>query len=197
MGKLILIFGPSGSGKGILVAHVRATFPQLIFPTSWTTRPPRPGEESGESQSGKKYRFVSKNEFTKHAAEEGFLEWAEYSGHYYGTPKDEVEEAIQRGHTVLQELEIQGIRQLREHFSGSLVTIFIDAGSWDELKRRILLRAPMTPEELEARRRRYEQEIAFKHEANYVVENREGRLEEAKRALVDTIQSILKDNLSS
>lgn len=191
-GKLILVVGPSGSGKGTLVAHLRAAFPSFVFPVSWTTRPPRPGEEAGISPSGKKYRFVTEEEFKEHVAEGGFAEWASYGGNLYGTPSSELLEPLTAGRTVLQELEIQGVAQLSAKIPASrCVVIFIDAGSWDELKKRILDRGAMSEADLEKRRVRYEEENSFKPLAQYVVENPYGKLEDTKRRLEELIRSLL------
>lgn len=191
-GKLILIVGPSGSGKGTLLAHVRETFPTLVFPTTWTTRTPRPGEEAGTAGSGKKYRFVSEEEFKTHVAEGGFIEWARYGSNSYGTPLSEVVEPLSRGEDVVQELEMQGVEQLRAKIpEDQLVVIFIDAGSWDELKRRILDRGEMSEDELEKRRMRFEEEQVFKATANYIIQNPFGKVEEAKKELENLIRSLL------
>ena len=190
-GKLILIAGPSGSGKGTLVAYLRQQFPDLFFPTSWTTRAPRPGEEDGTSGSGKRYHFVNEQEFAAHAAAGGFLEWARYGGNSYGTPAAEVDEALKASRIVAQELEIQGVEQLQARIpKEQRIIIFIDAGSWDELKKRILSRGEMSEDELEKRRLRFEEEQAFKPQADFVVENPHGRVEEAEARLSEIIRSV-------
>ena len=194
-GKLILVVGPSGSGKGTLMAHIRNTFPHIPSPTTWTTRAPRPGEENG--QSGKKYHFVSQEEFSNNIETGGFIEWAEYGGNRYGTPLAEVMNPLSRGETVLQELEIQGVEQLRQRIpKEQLAVIFIDAGSWDELRRRILARGPMDEEELEKRRVRYEHEQTFAATADFIIKNPFGKVEDAKREIEKTIRVLSARSVS-
>ncbi|MDE1925033.1 MAG: guanylate kinase [Patescibacteria group bacterium] len=188
-GKLILIVGPSGSGKGTLVAFLREQYPELVFPISCTTRVPRPGEENG---SGKKYHHLSKEAFAQDIAEGKFLEWAQYGENYYGTPKAEVMDALAAGKNILHELEMQGAEQLRAKVPHEqLVIIFIDAGPWEELKRRIIERGHMQDEELQKREARYIKEITFKQEADFIIDNRNGKLDEAKARLKEIVNSVL------
>ena len=193
-GTLILIVGLPGSGKGTLINHLRAAFPGIVFPASWTTRLPRRGERDGEV-----YHFVSDAEFARAAARGEFLEWISIdTGHKYGTRKDAVLAPLQEGKTVIREVETAGARALRTLLSKEkIVTVFINTDSWNVLEARMLERAPMASEELTERRKRYERELAFRGEADYAVENQEGKLEETKRRLTDIIQSVLQDHLSS
>ncbi len=191
-GKLILLVGPSGSGKGALLAHIKAEFPQLFFPVSWTTRKPRAGEEEGISHSGKAYHFVTREEFEAKIDGGGFLEWAQYGENLYGTPEDEIRRALKEGKYILQELEIQGARQLRQKIpADSLYIIFVDAGSWDELRGRILERSEMSEEELRLREERFKEETEFVPEAHVTVYNKQGKLDEAKEHISKIIKSLL------
>ncbi len=185
-GRFILVIGPSGSGKSALLAHLHEQIPSLIFPRSCTTRVPRPGEVEGE-----KYFFISKAEFEKREAAGEFLEWASYGGNYYGTLKAEILPALERGEVVVREVEVQGARQIQALIpSDDLRMIFIDAGSWEELEQRIRARAPITEVELLARRKRYEDETAFKAQATVVVHNPNGGLEQAKKDFVAAVQKL-------
>lgn len=185
-GIFIAIFGPSGSGKGDLIAHIRRNFTKIVFPVSCTTRTARPGEIDGEV-----YHFVSEAEFEAHKENGDFLEWASFGGARYGTLKGEVLPALEAGKVVLRELDAQGIEQIRTLIpQENLVVIFIDAGSWSDLSTRIRARAPMSDEELEKRQMRYREEKDYGASADYVVHNFEGKLEEAKQelsALVSTL----------
>jgi guanylate kinase len=183
-GKLILVVGPTGSGKGTLLSYLRETEgTSYVFPISCTTRTPRPGEKEGET-----YYFLTKEEFEKREAAGEFLEWAAYGSNYYGTLKSEILPYIEQGITVIRELEVQGARQIQTLLSNDdLQIIFIDAGEWADLERRILARASMTEAELLARRKRYEDELTFKGEAARVVANPDGGLEQAK---IDFIQAV-------
>jgi guanylate kinase len=105
------------------------------------------------------YKFLSEEEFKQWIDEGKFLEWAEYSGNYYGTLRAEVEAALAEGKTLLKEMEVQGVRQIRETLpKEQLLTVFISAGSWDALEARIRARAPISDEEVALRRKRYDYE---------------------------------------
>lgn len=187
-GKLILIVGPTGSGKGTLIKDALATRKDLVLPVSATTRTPRPGEVDGVT-----YRFMERSAFEKLAQEGGFVEWAEYGGNLYGTLVSDIEPQLAEGKLVIHEIEVQGARQLLALFPKDAVSIFIDAGSWEELEKRIRARAPITDEEIEKRRKRYDDELSFKPEATYVLENREGMLEEAKASfgrILDALSAV-------
>jgi guanylate kinase len=185
-GKFILVFGPTGSGKSVLLSYIRTNHPELVYPISYTTRAKRPGHENSS------YRFVSVEEFNRLKEEGAMLEWAQFGDNYYATPKDEVEAGLAGGKVLFKEMELQGVQQTREIISSEeLIIIYIDAGSWDDLSRRVLARAPITDEELAKRKSRYEEEVEFKGIASYVVENRDGKLNEAKAELTRIIKSIL------
>ena len=187
-GKFILVIGPSGSGKGSLIQHIKPLFPGLIYPKSCTTRAMREGEKSGVS-----YYFLSQEDFEDRIARDEFLEWAEYGGNYYGTLNVEVLPALEQGKIALKELEVQGVRQIREKIPrDELVIIFIHAGTWEEMEARIKARAPMPEAELEKRKSRYEDEISFMSEADYVIQNPLGKLEDARKEFESVIRSIIE-----
>lgn len=188
-GKFIVIFGPSGSGKGELIAHIRKTFPDMVFARSDATRAMRPGERDGEV-----YHFVRSEAFDAKAKEDGFLEWAEYGGNRYGTPKSEVIPFLEAGKTVLKEMDVQGVRQVRAALPREQVAvIFISAGPWEGLERRIRARAPITDEELMKRKERYEDESSYASEADFIVENLEGKLDEAKARIEAILQGVISE----
>lgn len=186
-GKLVIVFAPSGSGKGTLIEHVKNHFRnKVVFPVSYTTRAIRPGEQDGDV-----YHFVSKEDFKEKINGEFFLEWAEYSGNLYGTPRDEITEHIEAGDLVLREVEIQGANSISRLMpKEDLISIYIDAGSWEDLRRRIEARAPLSEEELELRRRRFEKEILFKDEADFVISNKDGELESAQKRIIEIIENL-------
>ena len=185
-GKFILVIGPSGSGKGTLINHIRPLFPSLVYPKSCTTRARRGGD------SDRNYYFLTPDEFTKRVERGDFLEWAEYGGNRYGTLRSEVEPLLAEGKTALKELEVQGARQVREKIpADELVIIFVNAGSWDEMEKRIRERADMPEAELMKRKARYEDEMNFMKEADHVIENPMGAVETAKRRLEEVIRSLL------
>lgn len=186
-GHLILIMAPSGSGKGLLINHIKQTVPDVHFAISCTTRDPRPGERDGEA-----YYFISKDEFTQRIKDDQFLEWAEFSGNCYGTLKSEILDPLRAGKIVLREVELQGILAIRELIPDEHRTIvYIDAGPWEILERRIIARAPMSDEHLRLREERYLEESKWKAFADVVIENNEGRLDDAKKELQKFIEQRL------
>ncbi len=186
-GKLVLVVGTSGSGKGVLLKRAKELHSEIVFPVSCTTRAVRPGETEGET-----YYFVTKEEFDHKISEGEFLEWAEYGGNKYGTLKSEIIPGLEEGKLVLREVEVQGARHIRECIPvENLTIVYIYAGPWPDLERRIRERAPISDEELEARKLRYEDEQSFKSEATFVVENPDGKFKEADEAFEEIISSLL------
>lgn len=186
-GKLILVVGPTGSGKGTLLKHLQEVHPELTYPVACTTRAMRPGD-----QEGREYFFITKEEFERRIAAGAFLEWAQYGGNYYGSPKDGVLPKLAEGKVVVDELEVQGARQVKAAVPGDqLAIIFIDAGPWSDMEHRVRSRAPISEEELQKRKDRYEDEVSFKSEATHVVNNPEGEVEQAKRDFTEVIESLL------
>lgn len=131
LGRLIVLTGPSGVGKGTLMRSLLERHPELYYSVSVTTRSPRPGEIDG-----KNYYFISRNKFEQLVAEGEFLEWAEFAGNYYGTPREGVLNQIRAGKTVVLEIELEGARQIRASFPSAL-SIFILPPSFEELEQRI------------------------------------------------------------
>jgi guanylate kinase len=134
-GKLIVITGPSGVGKGTLLAQLRQQHPELFFSISATTRAPRPGEVEGQS-----YYFVSHEQFQNMIAAGELLEWAEFAGNCYGTPRQAVTAQIAKGKVVILEIELQGARQVRQTYPQAL-QVFILPPSFAELEQRLRQRA--------------------------------------------------------
>jgi len=189
-GKLILVVGVPGAGKSTLIRYAHEMFPELGAPLSWTTRPMRPGELEGET-----YHFATDEEFTQGVAEGKFLEWVTIdNGRRYGTLKADVVPALEAGEYLLDEIEPIGARNLRALLTDLVVTVFITAGSWESMAQRIRTRAPMTDEEFGKRKERYERELAFEKEADYVITNADGKLEEAKAAFQSVIAKIIENS---
>lgn len=152
-GRLIVLTGPSGVGKGTLLRSLLARHPQLYFSVSATTRSPRPGEIEG-----KHYYFVSREQFEQMVAAGELLEWAEYAGNYYGTPLRPVEERIELGQWVILEIELLGARQIQQTFPSAL-SIFILPPSATELERRLRGRGQDSEEAIARRLERAQQEL--------------------------------------
>ncbi len=174
-GKLFLILGPSGSGKGTVLRYLREKYPNAVFPLSCTTRQPREGEKEGEV-----YLFVSKSEFKERIAHGDFLEYAIVHGdNYYGTLKESIMKPLQEGKIVIREVDVQGLRSIRELMpDNQLISIFLTVDSWDTLKKRIIARAEISSEELERRRQSFLLEMEWADEVDYVVVNQDGKIED-------------------
>lgn len=174
-GKLFLILGPSGSGKGTVINYLRKEFPQAVFPLSCTTRPPRPGESDGEV-----YHFLTKDEFQKKIDAGEFLEWAVvHHDNFYGTLKQPIIDALAAGKIVIREVDMQGVESIRKILpADQVVAIFITAPSWENLKHRILGRSKIQAEELEQREKSFEREMEFSKECDFVVMSEEGKIQD-------------------
>lgn len=144
-GRLTVLSGPSGVGKSTVVAHLRARHPEIWLSVSATTRAPRPGEVDGET-----YRFVTAAEFATMVARGEFLEWAEFAGHAYGTPRAPVEEHLAAGVPVILEIELSGARQVRASQPDALF-VFLAPPSWEVLVERLTERGTEPPEVIERR----------------------------------------------
>jgi guanylate kinase len=164
-GRLFVITGPSGVGKGTLIRRLLERMPQLELSVSATTRPPRPGE-----QDGVEYHFESEEEFDRMARDGELLEHATYSGHRYGTPRAEVEPRLASGSSVVLEIEVQGARQVREAMPEA-IQVFIAPPSPDALRERLEGRATDRPEEIDRRLSAAEEELAARSEFGHVVVN--------------------------
>ncbi|MFF6981790.1 guanylate kinase [Streptomyces sp. NPDC008343] len=138
--RLTVLSGPSGVGKSTVVAHMRKEHPEVWLSVSATTRKPRPGE-----QHGVHYFFVTDEEMDKLIANGELLEWAEFAGNRYGTPRAAVLERLEAGEPVLLEIDLQGARQVRESMADAQL-VFLAPPSWEELVRRLTGRGTEPPE---------------------------------------------------
>jgi guanylate kinase len=129
--RLTVLSGPSGVGKSTVVARLRATHPEIWQSVSLTTRSPRPGEVDGIQ-----YVFCDDARFDAAVASGELLEWAEFAGHRYGTPRAPVMERLERQEPVLLEIELEGARQVRREMPDALL-VFLAPPSWEVLARRL------------------------------------------------------------
>ncbi|MTF38732.1 guanylate kinase [Cyanobacterium aponinum UTEX 3222] len=164
-GKLIVITGPSGVGKGTIVKQLLAKHSQIFISTSATTRKPREGEIHGQD-----YFFLSQDEFKQMIDNSQLLEWAEYNGNYYGTPKQPVIEQIEQGKIVILEIEVLGARQVKETFPDAL-RIFILPPSEAELERRLRGRGTDSESAIIKRLEKAKFELSTCNEFDYQVIN--------------------------
>lgn len=165
VGKLIILTGPSGVGKGTLMRSLLQRHPELHYSVSVTTRSPRPGEIDG-----KDYYFVSRREFEQLVAAGELLEWAEFAGNYYGTPREAVINQVRSGKCVVLEIELKGARQIRASYP-SAFSIFILPPSMNELEKRIRGRAQDSEEAIARRLHRAEEEISAADEFDLKIVN--------------------------
>lgn len=163
-GMLLIISGPSGSGKGTVVNKIRRN-ENISVSISATTRIPRPGEVDGVN-----YLFRTREEFLEMVRNDELLEHAQFVGNLYGTPKNYVEEQIDKGRTVVLEIEVNGALQVKEKFPSS-VLLFLLPPTYEDLKTRLINRATETMETIEERLRRAVEEIKLISKYDYLVIN--------------------------
>jgi guanylate kinase len=163
--RLTVLSGPSGVGKGTVIAEVRRRHPDVWVSVSVTTRSPRPGEVDGVH-----YHFVSDAEFDRLIASDGLLEWAEYAGNRYGTPASPVRMRLARGLPALLEIELQGARQVRTR-SPEAQLVFLAPPSWAELVNRLTGRGSEAPAVQERRLALAQAELDAAGEFDVVVVN--------------------------
>ncbi|HHW12344.1 MAG TPA: guanylate kinase [Firmicutes bacterium] len=170
-GLLFVLSGPSGVGKNTVLKEVLAKRPDLTYSISATTRPPR-----GQEVDGVNYYFLTEEQFLAERQQNGFLEWAEIYGHYYGTPKKQVLALLQKGQHVILDVDIQGAAQIRQNYANA-VLIFLYPPSIAELIRRLRERNTEDEEAIRKRLAYIEKELAAVEFYDYVVVN--DRLDEA------------------
>ena len=164
-GKLFIISGPSGVGKSTVLKALFREHPDLYFSVSATTRAPREGEIDGVH-----YRFIKSEQFLQMVQENEFLEYAEYVGSFYGTPRGPVEDAMAQGRDAFLDIEIQGAQQVYEKRPDA-VRIFIAPNSWAELERRLTERGTDSAEKIQKRLLRAKVELQAAENYDYLVVN--------------------------
>lgn len=164
-GNLVVISGPSGAGKGTIVENLLARNKNLWCSISATSRLPRPGEKDKVN-----YYFLTKDEFEKKIKEDNFLEWAEYNGNYYGTPKDKINEYLNNGYDCILEIEIQGALKVKELVPDAIF-IFIMPPTMKDLIKRLKGRNTEDNDKILSRFKRAYTEINEVTKYNYVVVN--------------------------
>jgi guanylate kinase len=164
-GNILVVTGPSGVGKGTITERILTEVPNLAKSVSVTTREKRAGETEGHD-----YFYRSETEFRQMVDANDFLEWAEFAGSFYGTPKSWVEAQIAKGTDVILEIEVQGAMQVAE-LCPQAVFIFVSPPSFEALHQRLLGRATETPEKIALRLSKARQELTQRHLFDYEVVN--------------------------
>ena len=183
-GILVLYTGSSGVGKGTIMAELLKRDPSIRLSVSNTTRDPREGEIDGVH-----YNFVTKEQFEELIKDNGYLEYAEYCGNYYGTPKKQVEDLLDEGYNVFLEIEVQGGLQILDKYP-DILSIFILPPSMEILEKRLRNRGTEKEEVIIKRLNEAKNEISFKNRYRFNVVN--GELEKA----VDEVLDILHTEIS-
>ncbi|WP_301169216.1 guanylate kinase [Brevibacillus nitrificans] len=178
-GLLLILSGPAGVGKGTVCKALRERMPELVYSVSATTRSPRPGEVDGVN-----YFFKSKEEFQRMIEQDELLEWAEYVGNFYGTPRQFVDEMLSLGKDVILEIEVQGALQVKDRFPQGTF-LFLAPPDLNELENRIVGRGTETEEIIRKRMEVARAEIELMDHYDYVVVN------DVIESACDRIQAII------
>ena len=178
--RLTVLSGPSGVGKSTVVAELRRRSPEIWISVSVTTRRPRPGEVNG-----REYYFVDDREFDRMVSAGELLEWAEFAGNKYGTPREPVTRRLEQGLPTLLEIDLAGARQVRESMKDDALLVFLEPPSWAELVRRLTGRGTEPPEVVERRLAVAREELAAASEFDVTLVNTS--VEEVCRRMVTLI----------
>jgi guanylate kinase len=179
---LFVVSGPSGAGKDTLVEALKARHQRLLYSISSTTRAPRPGERDAVD-----YFFLDREEFIRRRANDGFLEWREYNGYLYGTPRSFIDESLRAGFDVIMKPEVNGALAIKERYP-SAVLIFLVPDKFSNLRRRLEARRTETNEQIAARLEIAHQELTYVRSFDYLVINEQAHPEIA----VDDLEAIVR-----
>lgn len=180
-GLMVVVSGPAGSGKGTVNAHLLSTG-EYVYSVSATTRPPRPGEVDGVN-----YHYISREDFEARIASEGMLEYTQYCGCYYGTPRKEAEAVLASGKNLLLEIEVDGAMQIKKKFPDAILIMLLPP-SFAEQERRLRGRGTETEEKILARLEQARNELKYLPHYDYVVYNHDGGAEQC----AEEIRAILR-----
>lgn len=183
-GKLFLILGPSGVGKGTIIKILKEKYTEFYFPTSVTTRSIRPGEKEGDV-----YHFISKEEFEQKIENNELLEYAiVHNNDYYGTLKAAIQKPLADGKTIIREVDMQGVISIKELIpKEQLTTIFISAPDHETLVKRIQGRSELPPDEIKRRMESAKKEFQYSDQCDYIVPSLDNQIAKAVQDVIDII----------
>jgi len=164
-GLVVVVSGPSGVGKGTLLKQVRQDNGNIRFSVSATTRKPRAGELEGQN-----YFFKSVEQFQEMIENRELIEWVEYCGNYYGTPKEYINDSVKQGYDIILEIEVEGAVNIKKQID-NCVTLFILPPSFDDLKKRIVGRGTEDECTINTRLETAKREIAYVDKYDYIIIN--------------------------
>lgn len=165
--KVIIFSAPSGSGKSTIVSHILKLHPEMEFSVSATSRAPR-----GQERNGIEYHFFTADEFRKMIAEDKFVEYEEvYAGSFYGTLKSEVQRIWDKGHVIIFDVDVKGGVNLKKYFGNKALSVFIQAPSVEELRKRLIARGTDSAEAIAKRVAKASEEMTYADEFDYILVN--------------------------
>ena len=182
-GRLVVLSGPAGSGKGRVLEILFAKRDDFKYSTSATTREPRPGEKDGVS-----YHFVTHEQFKESIKNGEVLEYAEYCGNFYGTPKEFVETQLQKGINVVLEIEVIGAMQIRKKFPDA-VLIFLTPPDFKTLEERLRGRATEPDDVIQKRLQRARDEVILASEYDYIITNYDNKENDAADDIIAAVRA--------
>ena len=165
--KVIIFSAPSGSGKSTIVSHILKLHPEMEFSVSATSRAPR-----GQERNGIEYHFFTVDEFRKMIAEDKFVEYEEvYAGSFYGTLKSEVQRIWDKGHVIIFDVDVKGGVNLKKYFGDKALSVFIQAPSVEELRKRLVARGTDSAEAIAKRVAKASEEMTYADKFDYILVN--------------------------
>lgn len=165
--KVIIFSAPSGSGKSTIVSHILKLHPEMEFSVSATSREPR-----GQERNGIEYHFFTADEFRKMIAEDKFVEYEEvYAGSFYGTLKSEVQRIWDKGHVIIFDVDVKGGVNLKKYFGDKALSVFIQAPSVEELRKRLVARGTDSAEAIAKRVAKASEEMTYADKFDYILVN--------------------------
>ena len=165
--KVIIFSAPSGSGKSTIVSHILKLHPEMEFSVSATSRAPR-----GQERNGIEYHFFTADEFRKMIAEDKFVEYEEvYAGSFYGTLKSEVQRIWDKDHVIIFDVDVKGGVNLKKYFGDKALSVFIQAPSVEELRKRLVARGTDSAEAIAKRVAKASEEMTYADKFDYILVN--------------------------